>query len=92
VRPALSGFKEPQGIAYVAKTDRLFIANGGTGTVEIRQGDDFHRLFTTALGSDADNIRLDDQGRVIVGYGNSGLAVLDPLVGAKRADIRLAAS
>lgn len=87
----LEGFKEPQGIGYAAATDRLFIANGGNGAVEMRRGGDLSRLGVIQLGEDADNIRLDNRGRILVGYGDGGLAVLDPSTGAKESDIALAA-
>lgn len=88
----LRGFKEPQGIAYVSKSDRLFIANGGSGVVEVRQGEQpSTRIGAVSLGDDADNIRLDEQGHVLVGYGDGALAVLDPSSGAKIANLSLAA-
>jgi hypothetical protein len=34
----LSGFGEPQGIAYVAEFDKLFIANGSDGTCRVLDG------------------------------------------------------
>jgi hypothetical protein len=58
----LTGLKEPQGVAFAA--DRLFVANGGNGVVEMRQGDDLTRVGEIALGDDADNIRLDQDGRI----------------------------
>jgi hypothetical protein len=42
------------------------------------------------LGDDADNVRVDrPRNRVIVGYGNGALAVIDPESRTKVADIRL---
>ncbi|WP_367267519.1 YncE family protein, partial [Mesorhizobium sp.] len=41
--------------------------------------------------SDADNVRIDpSSGHVVVGYGDGGLAVLDPVTRSKLEDIRLA--
>ena len=87
----LTGFKEPQGVAYAAGTDRLFIASGGSGMVDIRKGDDLTRIGQIAVGDDPDNIRLDGPDRIIVGYGAGALAMLDAANGAKIADIPLAA-
>ena len=87
----ITGLKEPQGVAYAREPDRLFIANGGTGTIEMREGDELTGVGEIALGDDADNIRLDDQNRVIVGYGDGALAVLDSTTGGKIVDIPLAA-
>ena len=45
-----------------------------------------------ALGSDADNVRVDPRtGSVIVGYGSGGLAIIDPEKKSKIGDIKLAA-
>jgi hypothetical protein len=42
------------------------------------------------LGSDADNLRVDPAGaRIVVGYGNGGLAVLDAATGATLRDVTL---
>ena len=86
----LTGFDEPQGIAYVG-ADSLFIANGGSGVVEMRRGGDLSLVTTIRLGDDADNVRAEGEKQVIVGYGKGGLAVLDANTGEKREDIPLAA-
>lgn len=87
----IEGLSEPQGVAYVATTDRLFIANGGSGIVQMRKGEDLTLVREIVLGEDADNIRQDGPDRIIVGYGGGALAVLDAASGDKIADIALAA-
>ncbi|WP_374545434.1 YncE family protein [Rhodoblastus sp.] len=87
----LNGLKEPQGVAFSEKTNKLFIANGGDGTVAIVSGGELARTGEISLGEDADNIRIDRAGNIIVGYGAGALAVLDPATGAKIANIPLAA-
>ena len=87
----LTGLDEPQGVAFVLGADRLFIANGGNGAVEMRQGEDLSLIKTISLGSDADNIRADGEAQVIVGYGEGGLALLDAKTGDQREDFALAA-
>jgi hypothetical protein len=87
----LTGLDEPQGVAFLPGVDRLFIANGGNGAVEMRRGEDFSLIKTIGLGSDADNIRADGEAQVIVGYGEGGLAVLDAKTGERREDVALAA-
>jgi len=87
----IGGLKEPQGLAYAAKVDHLFIANGGNGVVAIHRGRDLARVDEIALGEDADNIRLDGSDRVIVGYGHGALAVLEESTGSRIATIPLAA-
>jgi DNA-binding beta-propeller fold protein YncE len=86
------GFKEPQGIAYEATSDAVYVANGGDGSVRILRADDLTLLQRIDLGQDADNVRADAAGkRVLVGYGKGALALIDPGTRKKRADIRLPA-
>jgi DNA-binding beta-propeller fold protein YncE len=84
--------KEPQGVAYVAATDMLYVANAGDGAVDLFGGSDYAKAGTIELGDDADNIRVDPATRrVFVGYGSGGLAVIDAASGQKVADIPLKA-
>src|SRR4051812_30589736 len=62
---SLSGFAEPQGIAYVREFDRIFVANGGDGSCRILDGHSFKTLSTAQLGDDADNVRYDEQAKRI---------------------------
>jgi YVTN family beta-propeller protein len=88
----ISGLKEPQGVAYLAARDLLYIANGGDGAVRVHRGSDFSAAAVVPLGNDADNVRLDAAAnRVVVGYGKGALAIIDPAGGAKLADIPLKA-
>jgi chromate transporter len=88
----VAGLKEPQGVAYLPSADQLYIANGGDGSVSILKGDALSPLKKIALGSDADNIRVDPKSnRVYVGYGDGGLAVIDGASGEKISDIPLPA-
>jgi DNA-binding beta-propeller fold protein YncE len=92
VLKTVSGFEEPQGIAYEPTTDAVFVANGGDGSVRIFRGEDFARIGQIPLGSDADNVRVDVTAhRVYVGYGSGALAVIDPKAQKKIADIALKA-
>jgi DNA-binding beta-propeller fold protein YncE len=88
----LTGFREPQGIGYVASTDTVYVANAGDGSVRLFQGADLTPIGQIALGDDADNIRVDDAAhRVFVGYGSGALAVIDATSRTKVADIALKA-
>src|SRR5689334_5782306 len=88
----ISGLKEPQGAGYLASRDLLYVANGGDGVVRIYRGSDYTSAASIPLGNDADNIRIDaPANRIVVGYGNGSLAIIDPAGGAKVADIRLKA-
>ena len=86
----IEGLKEPQGVAYVLATDTVYVASGGDGSLRRFAGADLAPLGTTILGEDADNVREDRRGgRVIVGYGNGALALVDAASAAKTGDIAL---
>ena len=88
----ITGLAEPQGVGYVAATDTLVVANGGDGTLRAFAGPDFAPAWRLDLGADADNIRIDAAaGRVLVGYGNGALAIVDPQRRVKLAEIALKA-
>jgi hypothetical protein len=84
------GLKSPQGVAYVPALDVIVIADAEDGTVHFYAGRNFAALDVLYLGEDADNIRVDARsGHIVVGYGNGGLAIIDPATRAKLQDIRL---
>jgi YVTN family beta-propeller protein len=88
----VAGLKEPQGVAYVASSDTLYVANAGDGSVRIFRADNYEPAGRIDLGEDADNIRVDPaSNRVFVGYGNGALAVIDPATASKIAGISLKA-
>lgn len=88
----ISGFKEPQGVAYVPAVDILYVANAGDGSVRLLQGESYEQAGRIELGKDADNIRVDlNANRIFVGYGEGALAVIDPASRSKVADIPLPA-
>jgi YVTN family beta-propeller protein len=75
---SLTGLPEPQGIIFASGANRLFVACGGDGTLRIFDGATLEPVSRVPLGSDADNVRYDPaRGRVYVGYGSGGLAVMD---------------
>jgi DNA-binding beta-propeller fold protein YncE len=89
---AITGFSEPQGVAYVPFGDAVYVANAGDGSVRILRGEDFAPTGRIELGNDADNVRVDTpRKRVLVGYGKGALAVIDPASQTTVADIRLKA-
>ena len=76
---SISGLHKPQGIAYIQDANKIFVANGEDGTVQIFDSNTFSLLKTISLSSDADNMHYNAyQKLVYVGYGNGGLAVIDP--------------
>ncbi|MGY4472819.1 hypothetical protein [Bradyrhizobium sp. USDA 3364] len=88
----ITGLNEPQGVGYEPSTDTLYVANARDGSVRLFEANDYKVTGRIELGSDADNIRIDAAAkRVVVGYGDGGLAVLDPPTRAKVRSIPLKA-
>jgi len=73
-----AGLREPQGVGYALPADLVAIASAGDGTVRLFHGGDFSPAGAVGLGEDADNIHFDGRGRLVVGYGSGGLAMIDP--------------
>jgi DNA-binding beta-propeller fold protein YncE len=79
-RRRVDGLKEPQGVAYADKADVMFVAGAGDGSVRIFRAEDLKPLGRVDLKKDADNIRIDTRNNnVVVGYGDGGLAIIDPV-------------
>ena len=88
----IEGLREPQGLGYAPGADMLAVASAGDGSVRLFRGADLVPAGTADLGDDADNVRLDARtGRLVVGYGSGGLAVLDLASGAVVARAKLPA-
>src|SRR5437016_5956466 len=89
---SMSGFHEPQGIAWLSEFKKLVVANGGGGNCDILDGEMLKPVKMVNFGDDADNVRYDGKaGQVYVGYGKGGLGVIDAGKMSKSADIKLAA-
>jgi YVTN family beta-propeller protein len=74
----ISELTEPQGLGYELATDTLFVANAGDGSVRMFRGGDLGEIGRIELGDDADNVRIDSpRQRVLVGYGEGAIAVID---------------
>jgi len=86
----LAGLNEPQGIGYVPSTDTVYVANAGNGSVRLLQGEVLTPIGEISLGSDADNVRVDDAAnRVFIGYGSGAIAVIDTTTRRKLTDLAL---
>ncbi len=67
--------REPQGVAYVSKTEQLFVANGG-GDISVFAGTPMRLAGTIGGLEDADYFRFDGAGRSLyVGYGHALAAI-----------------
>lgn len=90
---AIRGLREPQGVTYVPKSNRIFVANGDDGTIRMFDGATYKPLKTVQVSSDADDSRYDSTtNHVFVGYGDgadAGIAILDGATGSLVATIKL---
>ena len=89
VAHTLKGLDEPQGIAYRPQTQVLYVANGGDGSLRTFSGLDLKPLNRIELGTDADNVRLDETGHVYVGHGTGAIAVIEEASHAIQANVAL---
>jgi len=88
---SLPGFHEPQGIAVIAATKAVAIANGEGGGVQFVSADDYRPGAMVRLGDDADNVRYDASARrVYVGYGSGALAAIDATAHNVVGEVKLA--
>jgi DNA-binding beta-propeller fold protein YncE len=88
----IAGLHEPQGIGYAPGADVIAVASAGDGSVRLFRGEDFSPMGVINLGADADNVRLDARtGSLVVGYGEGGVAVVDPARGAVASRVKLPA-
>jgi hypothetical protein len=74
----IDGLSEPQGVGYLPDRDELAVATGGDGALRFYRAADLGLVGSIQLGEDADNVRIDRRGRVVVGYGSGALAIIDP--------------
>lgn len=89
VERRLTGFGEPQGLAYSPTLARLYVASADGKLQSFRRGD-YSLDKSVDVGPDADNVRLDEKSmRVYVGYGKGAIAALDARTLAPLAGIPL---
>src|SRR5215470_13704686 len=89
---SITGLREPQGVFFVTKGNKLFVANGDDGTCRVFDGSSYKLLQTVHFASDADNVRYEAaQNQIYVGYGEGALGVLDAASGKKVAETALPA-
>ena len=83
-------FSKPQGVAYLQAFNRIVVANGGAGRVDLVDGKSFE-VTSNILGlEDADNVRYDAAAKKLyVGHGEGALRVIDAASGASEGDIAL---
>ena len=88
----ITGLDEPQGVAFLQGPDLILVASGGDGTIKLFKAENAAPVAVIPLGSDADNVRVDQKtGHVVIGYGNGRLAIFDEKKQKKIEDITLEA-
>ena len=89
---SITGLGAPQGVAYLPEFDRLLIANDEGGICKIFDGKSFQPLSELNLKDDADNVRYDsEEKKIYVGFGASGIAIVNASDGKQIASIKLSA-
>ena len=87
---SITGLGSPQGIAYVASLDRLFLADDKGGILKIYDAKSFQQISELNLKDDADNVRYDSATRkVYVGFGSGGIAIVNATDGKQIGSIKL---
>jgi DNA-binding beta-propeller fold protein YncE len=75
---SLTGFREPQGVAWIPGHDQLLVASGGDDVCHVLDGKSFAATAIAGKIEDADNARYDAGAhRVYIGCGNGTLRVLN---------------
>jgi DNA-binding beta-propeller fold protein YncE len=80
----IAGLSEPQGVAYVASSDSVFVANAGDGSVRVLRGEDLTPIGRIELGDDAEGFQIDETGtQVFVNVPDAGeISVVDLAAGS----------
>jgi YVTN family beta-propeller protein len=92
VAHTIRGLDEPQGVCFVPELNRLYVANGGDGTLRVFDGGTFESIATLKFSGDADNVRYDPRAKLLfVGYGSGALGIVDVVKNEIAGDIPLGA-
>jgi len=87
---SIIGLNEPQGVVYVPDLDRIFVADGGDGRVNVYDGKSFVKVGSITFGDDADNLRYDaSEKKVYVGYGLGAIGAIDVTSLQRKGDVKL---
>ena len=86
----IKNLSAPQGVGFAPESNRLAVANDEDGSCRLYDGTSLQQMAAIDLKDDADNVRYDVSSRRFwVGYGEGGLAAIDPASGKKIADVKL---
>jgi DNA-binding beta-propeller fold protein YncE len=74
---SIHGLSEPQGVAFIRESNKLYVANGGTGQCDVFDGSSFTLLKLIDVGGDADNMHDASVSHQLVVAAGSNLSVID---------------
>jgi DNA-binding beta-propeller fold protein YncE len=75
----IRNLRKPTGVLFLRDSNSLVVANGDDGTCRFFDGKTYAETGRITGLEDADNVRLDRKAnRIYLGYGEGGLAVIDP--------------
>jgi YVTN family beta-propeller protein len=77
VAASILGLSEPQGVAFIAESNKLYVANGGNGKCNVYDGSTYALLKRLDLGGDADNMHYAAAGRQLVVSAGNGLSFIN---------------
>jgi DNA-binding beta-propeller fold protein YncE len=78
---SLTGFHEPQGMAFVPDLAAVAVANGTTGTLQLIDAQSLAIRWTIPIGGDADNVRYDAAAKRLYVAAEGGLFAVDAAAG-----------
>lgn len=88
---SLPGFREPQGVVFMADAKLVAVTNGQGEGVQFIDTNDGHPIRAVKLGEDSDNVRYDAVAkRLFVGFGGGALAAVSPADGKVLGEAKLA--
>jgi len=89
---SIRGLRKPTGVVFLPTENQIGVANGNDGTFRVYDGKTYEQRASVSGLDDADNVRRDgNTGLIYVGFGDGGLAVIDPHTWKVRAKIKLPA-
>lgn len=89
---SIAGLGAPQGVAYAAELNRLFIANDKGGILKTYDAQSFQPVGELNFKDDADNVRYDAVAkRIYVSFGSGGIAIINAADNKQIGSIKLSA-
>lgn len=75
---SITGLAEPQGLCFLNEPNRLYVANGGDGSLRVYDGRTLSLKTMVLLDDDADNLRYDRAARrLYAGHSSGALSAID---------------